>query len=258
MYLATIALSEIRPPEFPARAQLDEVSLDELTDDVRRNGVLVPPHVKIVPGGYEITAGHRRYLAACAARIETIRCLVLEAGDPTEDTVKLTENLFRQELSPVEEAAFFAELYERGGRDVDVVCTRVGKSRLYVEARLLLLSGDSEVLVALSRKAITLGVAAELNKIEDTAARHYYLGWAVSEGATVKLVRFWRESSNAQKTALALTDPPPVPAPCPPEPKPEPYQCFICGESEPIWDLQVNHIHRACKAIVERSAVKEA
>ena len=254
MHLARLALTEIRPPRHAVRAEIDERLLAELTDDVRRNGVLVPPHVKAVPGGYEIVAGHRRFLAACAAGLESLDCLISEAGAPAEEMVKLSENLFRQELSPVEEGAYFAELFETLGRDTDKVAARVGKRREYVEGRLLLLAGDPEVLSALARKTVSLAVAQELNKIADEADRRYYLKWAVSEGATQKLVRFWREGANARATS----DSPPGATPSPPAPTPadgeDIYKCYLCGEIEPRYDLAVVHLHRACRTIVERQA----
>jgi ParB family chromosome partitioning protein len=252
MYLANIDINLVEPPARAARAEIDEHMLDELTDDVRRNGVLIPLHVRPTAQGYQVIAGHRRLLAARAAGLAFLRCLVAEVGDAEADTIKLTENLYRQELSPVEEGAFFAELFDACEHDVDRVCARVGKGRSYVEGRLLLLSGDTEVLKALASKKIVIGVAQELNRIEDETQRHYYLGWAISEGATQKLVRFWRESANAR--ALANGEAPPTEAPEVPiaDPDPNVYQCFICGDPEPMYDLQVVHIHRACRCIVEK------
>jgi len=209
-----------------------------------------------VAGGYEIVAGHRRYLAACAAGLDSMACIVREESDVSADAAKLTENLYRQELSAVEEGGFFAELYEAAGNDVDAVAARVGKSRGYVESRLLLLSGDGEVLQALARHEITLGVAAELNKIEDAAKRHYYLGWAVTQGAKIQLVRFWRESANACTHAEETGA---VPRELPEELRraaDDLYRCFICGEKEPVYDLAVMHIHRACRVMVERQAMR--
>jgi ParB family transcriptional regulator, chromosome partitioning protein len=254
MHLAKLALTEIFPPSHAVRAEIDEKLLMELTEDVRRNGVLVPPHVRQVKGGYEIVAGHRRYLAACAAQMVWLNCLVLEAEDGAPELTKFTENLYRQELSPVEEAGYFAELFELLGQDTDAVARKLGKTRGYIESRLLLLQGDGEVLRALARKSISLAVAQELNKMVAEEDRRYYLEWAVSQGATTKLVRFWREAANASRAHGAEVD---TTAPAPVEPgeaAPDIFRCFLCGEKEPVYDLQVIHIHRGCRVIVERQA----
>lgn len=254
MHLARLALTEIRPPAHAVRAEIDERLLAELTEDVKRNGVLVPPHVRAVPGGYEIVAGHRRYLAACAAGLEWMNCLIADPDDAQADTTKLTENLYRQELSPVEEAGFYAELYETLGHDVDRVCKQVGKSRAYVEGRLLLLTGDGEVLGALARKSISLAVAQELNRFASEADRRYYLAWAVSQGATSKLVRFWREGANARESAGDTSPAGASPAGAPLDAADDIFRCYLCGVPEPRYDLAVVHVHRACRAAVERMA----
>ena len=254
MYLAQIALTEIRPPAHAVRAEIDDVMLEELTQDVKRNGILLPPHVKPVAGGYEIVAGHRRYLAAIGADLASMKCLVVEGEEADNDVIKLTENLYRQELSPVEEAGFFAELFGSLGQDVDRVAARCGKTRAYVESRLLLLSGDGDVLRHLARKVLTLGVAQELNKIADAEKRAYYLRWAVEQGATTKLVRFWREAANAHCDAEA-SPAPAVPSAAAGAVAPgDPYQCFCCGEKEPVYDLQPLMMHRGCRAVIERAA----
>jgi ParB family chromosome partitioning protein len=254
MYLARLATTEIRPPAHAVRAEIDERLLAELVEDVKRNGVLVPPHVRPVPGGYEIVAGHRRYLAACAAGLESLSCLVAEPADAHADVTKLSENLYRQELSPVEEGAYFAELFEALGHDTDKVAARVGKRREYVESRLLLLQGDPEVLSALARKAVTLAVATELNKMSSPDDRAYYLAWAVTQGATAKLVRFWREGANARRAVEPPESPPGGEAALAPNGPEDIFRCYLCGEVEPRYDLAVVHVHRACRTIVERQA----
>lgn len=247
MLLTKIQVAQLREPHQMARATLDEASLAELTEDVRRLGVLVPLHVMEVEGGYEVIAGHRRLLAARRAGVVAVPCLVRTARDVDPLTLKMRENLYREEWTPVEEAAFFSELLTQCDNDVDKLCQLVKQSRNYVEGRLLLLSGDSEVLAAVASKQITLGVAEELNKMARHEDRAYYLKWAVAQGATRSLVRQWRASANAQ----APVEPGAAGAPqtvAPPVFNPvDIFVCALCKRKEPITDLRPVHTHQFCQ-----------
>ena len=198
MHLAKIAINELREPRLVARATLDEAGLDELAESIRRVGVINPLVVMEVDGGYEVVAGHRRLLAGRRAGLVALPCLVRSSRDANPTALKLHENLYRQELTPVEEAAFFAELLPGCDNDTDKLCQLVKQSRNYVEGRLLLLSGDPEVLAAVAQREISLGVGEELNKIQRESDRHWYLKWARETGATRATVRQWRFNSEAQ------------------------------------------------------------
>jgi len=247
MHLAKIAVSELREPMQVARAQIDEKALDELAESLRRIGVINPLTVKEVEGGYEVVAGHRRLLAARRAGLVAVPCMVRSAKDPAPTALQLHENLYRQELTPVEEGAFFAELLTECDNDTDKLCQLVKQSRGYVEGRLLLLRGDPEVLAALAAQQITLGVAEELNKMARHEDRVYYLGWAIAQGATRSLVRQWRASVAAQTPV----QPGAVEAGLPPSPPvlnaPDIFVCALCGRKEPITDLRPVHVHQFCK-----------
>ena len=257
MHLAKISINELREPAQVARATLDEQGLDELAESIRRVGVINPLVVKEVDGGYEVVAGHRRLLAGRRAGLVALPCLVRSARDADPTAIKLHENLYRQELTPVEEAAFFAELLPSCDNDTDKLCALVKQSRTYVEGRLLLLAGDPEVLAAVAQREISLGVAEELNKIKRETDRRWYLKWARETGATRATVRTWRQISEAQ------VDPAPGAPAFRPTPPPvaftgrDIFVCWICGEKEPVTDLEFHHLHRSCRVRAERAMEKQ-
>ena len=247
MLLTKIQVNELREPRQVSRSVIDGAALEELTEDVRRLGVLVPLHVMEVDGGYEVIAGHRRLLAARRAGVVAVPCLVRTARDVDPLTLKMRENLYREEWAPVQEAAFFSELLTQCDNDVDKLCKVVKQSRAYVEGRLLLLSGDPDVLAAVAQKQITLGVAEELNKMTRPEDRRYYLKWTIAQGATRSLVRQWRASVNAQAPAAPQPDPAsagPVAAPVNPV---DIFICALCKQKEPITDLRPVHTHQFCQ-----------
>jgi ParB/RepB/Spo0J family partition protein len=247
MHLAKIAIDEIREPAHVARATIDEVGLDELAGSIKSVGVVNPLTVMEVDGGYEVIAGHRRLLAARRAGLVAVPCMVRSARDPNPTALKLHENLYREELSPVEEAAFFAELLTTCDNDTDKLCQIVKQSRGYVEGRLLLLQGDPDVLAAVAEKEITLGVAEELNKLERHEDRVYYLGWAKQTGATRAMVRAWRASVAAQMPVNPGAVVPAGLQPLPASNYPDPFICILCKRKEPITDLRPVNAHQFCQ-----------
>jgi ParB/RepB/Spo0J family partition protein len=251
MHLARISINELREPQRVARAIIDDEGIEELAESIKRVGIINPLIVEEVDGGYEVVAGHRRLLAARRAGLVVCPCLVRSSRDAGATALQLHENLYRQELTPVEEAAWFAELLPMCGNDTDNLAALVKQNRGYVEKRLNLLHGDPEVLAAAAKHEITLGVAEELNKIATEKDRLYYLGWAKQTGATVGMVRQWRG------TILAALPPTPEGAGAGMTPAPpviqsrDIFQCFLCRQSEPKTDLEFWHIHRFCRLQVE-------
>jgi len=256
MHLAKISINEIREPARVARAVMDEDSLDELAASIKKLGIINPLTVQEVDGGYEVVAGHRRLLAARRAGLVVCPCLVRSTRDPDPHAVQLHENLYRQELSPVEEAAWFAELLPECGDDCDRLAALVKQSRNYVESRLNLLHGDPEVVAAVAKHEISLGVAEELNKIVQPEARAEGLMWARNGQMTVtqaKQYRLTRNMASSSATCPAPAEPAPV---APSAPGRDIFQCFLCGQSEPTIDLEFWHIHRFCRLQVEARAEK--
>jgi len=258
MRLERISLSELVPPSHPVRANIDDAGLEELALDIRRAGVKVPLLVKPADGRYEVIYGHRRLLAANQAQLAAVPCLVWEPEDGDPVQFKLHENLHREDLNPVEEAVFYAELLAEMGNDVDRVCESVRQNRAYVEGRLALLSGDPRVLECLSRGEISLGVASQLNRVKREDHRLYLLEWAIRHGATVATVSAWVVSYNAR--ADFETSLPPAGEPAKPAElvKQEPLKCFICGSDEDPYEFEFHYIHRSCRRRVEAETRRRA
>jgi ParB family chromosome partitioning protein len=256
MTLAKISINELREPQRVARAVMDEDRLEELAASIRRIGIVNPIHVKEVDGGYEVVDGHRRLLAARRAGLVVVPCLVRGQKDAGATAIQLTANLYREELSPVEEAAWFAELLPECGDDCDKLAALVKQSRNYVESRLNLLHGDPEVVAAVAKHEISLGVAEELNKILQPEARAEGLMWARNGQMTVTQAKQYRLTRNMASSS-AISPAPAEPAPgVPPAPGRDIFLCFLCGQSEPKTDLEFWHIHRFCRLQVEARAEK--
>lgn len=246
MYQAKINTMEIMPPTHAVRAAMDEGGLRELAESMKRVGLIEPLIVERVESGYEVIAGHRRLLAAQMAGLLTLQCMVREDSDPPAAALKVQENLYREDMSPVEEAAFYAELFDAMGQDVDKVCDLVHQSRGYVEKRLLLLSGDPVVLQAVVDKKIALGVAEELNKFALEKDRRYYLDWCIRVGATIANVKDWRRQNEIQRMAggEGTTGLPAESLPAAPDPGPT--KCLFCESAEDQHLMRFAMVHSYC------------
>jgi len=254
MKLVKLSLAEIVPPANPIRAQFDEVKLNDLAANIRVNGLVVPIGVKKIATGYEVIHGHRRLLACRIAGLVAIPCILRTTEEASDEAWKANENLYREELSPAEEAAYFAELMEGLGNDVDALCAHIGQKRDYVEGRLNLLAGDTDVLKALVDKQITLGAAQWLNKCKRESDRKYLLHFACKDGATVHTVATWVQTYNARPDTVVVEGDAGLPQPAPAAPAPNPMKCWICGTSEEPWDLRIVYEHSACRRVLDRQA----
>lgn len=256
MEFRRLPLVDISPPRVAVRVEIDEERLLELAQSIKSVGLLNPIIVEPKGKKWEVVAGHRRWMASNRAKLAIVPCMVLAKGEKLSAAAKLHENLFREDISPAEEAAFYAELYEELGKDVDAVANLVHRSRGVVEDRLLLLSGNPDVLAALASKRIALGVAIELNRLKKPEDVTYYLNWTISQGATRAMVHGWVESANVRAEFCGSAPPPAVePAPVATTAAAEPV-CFICGTVEPRHDVEFWYIHRSCRVIAERNRVQ--
>lgn len=143
--LSLIPLAQLEPsPTNPRRGKLEPAALAELAASIRSNGVLQPilarphPDAKAKAPRFEIIFGHRRAAAAKLAGLEEIPGRVVDLDDRATLEAQLEENLRRQDLHALEEAAGYHELLERHGYTADTLAARIGKSRAYVYARLKL------------------------------------------------------------------------------------------------------------------------
>jgi len=137
--LQQIPLEKITPNRFQPRKHFDEASLAELSASIAEYGVLVPIIVRARGSGYELVAGERRWRAAASLRQATIPAIVRESDDRDSLEVAIIENLQRENLGALEEAAGFASLMEEYAFTQEQLAGRLGKSRPAIANALRLL-----------------------------------------------------------------------------------------------------------------------
>lgn len=137
--LTMIPLDRIVPANAQPRSRFDPAALDELTDSIRRHGVLQPILVRKQGTGYELIAGERRVRAAQAAGLSAIPALVRPLTDADAAVASLLENLQRADLSFFEEAEGIASLIRLTGMTQEQAAAQLGKQQSTVANKLRLL-----------------------------------------------------------------------------------------------------------------------
>ena len=165
-----LALDRIVPSPFQPRRRFDGERLSELAAAIRAQGVVEPLVVRRASQEhgfdgapiYELIAGERRLRAAREAGLERVPVVVREVDDRTALEISLVENLIREDLSPVDEAAALSRLCSEFRLTQEQVAQRIGKSRPYVSNAIRLLELAPAVLEAVARGELTAGQARPL------------------------------------------------------------------------------------------------
>jgi len=233
-----IAVDRITPNPKQPRIAADPAALDDLTASIREHGVLQPILVRpLERGHYEIVAGERRWRAVTALALAIIPAIIEEMSDEQAIEIAVIENLQRENLSPLDEAAIFARMTSELGYSIRKLADKLGKDKGYIENRLRLVAAPADVRALVAERSDTISHAYELMKIDDPA-RRAELAAQIARGelslARLKAaVRGESEHPNLGAPAVApVTAPAPVvvaaPAPAPtPAPAAAPVQAQV-------------------------------
>ena len=195
-------------PEQP-RVTFVQETIDELASSIREHGVLQPILVRpLRPGTFQLIAGERRWRAARQAGLDTIPALVEEIDDETALEIAIIENLQREDLSPLDEAAMYDRMIRDHGYSIRKLAEKLGKDKGYLENRLRLADAPEEVRELVSLRKDTLSHAYELLKVGDPKKRRR-LADQVARGE-LSLVRL-RERIEGRRTRPAV-EPEPISA----------------------------------------------
>ncbi len=173
--LRRVPVSSVRANKFQPRKHFDEESLASLATSIKEMGVLQPIIVRLDPdeeGSYELIAGERRWRASQLAGMETIPVLVSDGVDNLLSLEQaVVENLHREDLHPLEEAAAYQQLIDEFSLIHDQIAKRVGKSRTYITNTLRLLALGESAQLALGSGKISAGHARTLLAIANPEAQ---------------------------------------------------------------------------------------
>jgi ParB family chromosome partitioning protein len=187
--LLDIPVSSVRPNPHQPRVAFDEDALAALTASIRELGVLQPILVRQVDGeGYELIAGERRWRAAKRAGLPSIPAITRDVTDLASMEQALVENLHRQDLNPLEEAAAFQQLIEDFGLTHEQLSSRVGKSRAAITNTLRLFQLPPTVQKLVADGQLAAGHARALLGTPDRSFQEALSRRVVTEQLSVRAV----------------------------------------------------------------------
>ncbi len=202
-------------PEQP-RLAFDAATLEELAASIREHGVLQPILVRPLDDGrYQLIAGERRWRACRIAGLATIPALVEDIDDDTALEISIIENLQREDISPLDEAAMYDRMIREHGYSIRRLADKLGKDKGYLENRLRLADAPPEVRELVSLRKDTLSHAYELMKVQDPRKRRRLAGQVARNELSLVKLRERIEGRRSRATDEAAVEPEPPAAPGP-------------------------------------------
>ena len=209
--LADVPVASVSPNPNQPRVNFDEESLTELSASIAEMGVLQPILVRPLEGGaFELIAGERRWRAAQRAGLTTIPAVIRMTDDVSSVEQALVENLHREDLTALEEAAAYQQLLDEFGLTHDQIANRVGKSRSAITNSLRLLGLPPAVQHLLADGQLSAGHARALLGTPDRARQEQLAREAAAGGWSVRMVEEAVRAESTTDDVVVETDPEPA------------------------------------------------
>ncbi|HUB22606.1 MAG TPA: ParB/RepB/Spo0J family partition protein [Streptosporangiaceae bacterium] len=211
-----VAVTAITPNPRQPRRTFDEDALDELAESIKQVGLLQPVVVRTVGSGrYELVMGERRWRAAQRAGLTEIGAIVKQTQDDDLLRDALIENLHRQQLDPLEEAAAYQQLLDDFGATHEELARKVGRSRPHISNTLRLLNLPPAVQKRVAAGVLSAGHARALLGLENPEAQDRLATRIVAEGLSVRaveeIVAVGSEDTAPRRPARTAARPPTAP-----------------------------------------------
>ena len=188
-YFAEIAIGAITPNPRQPRQNFDEEALEELAASIREVGLLQPVLVRpVMPGHFELVVGERRWRACQLAGLEHVPAIVRGTADDELLREALMENLHREQLNPLEEAAAYQQLLDDFEVTHDELARKVGRSRPHISNTIRLLQLPPAVQRRVAAGVLSAGHARALLSLADPQEQDHLAHRIVAEGLSVRAV----------------------------------------------------------------------
>lgn len=162
-----LPIEEIRPNPYQPRKEFDKKSLEELSESIKTHGIFTPLLVRKSVSGYDLITGERRLRAAKMAGLKTVPAVQVEFTEEQMMEIAILENVQREDLNPIEEAAAYESLIQKLGYTQEKLAERVGKSREYCANIMRLLKLPEDVQSMVVNKQLTMSHVRPLLSLND-------------------------------------------------------------------------------------------
>ncbi len=197
-----VPVESIRPNPYQPRKTFDKEKLKELSESIKKHGIIQPLIVRKKGLNYELVAGERRLRAARLAKLQTVPILVRDYDEKQMRELSLVENIQRHDLNPLEEAKAIQELMKQCGYTQAQAAERLGRSRAAVANLLRMLNLPEELQAMIADEKVTAGQMRPLSALTDRE-QQLKIGKALAENGwsarTVEeVVKTIKEGKNLQ------------------------------------------------------------
>lgn len=247
----SIGLIDLNPEQ--SRQEYDEDGMNELASSIQTRGLINPISVKSVNGRYLLLAGSRRLKAHKLLRKNFIRATIYKEDETDDLAIMAHENLFREDLSPLEEANFYARLLVEKDMDREQLIRMTGKNQSYIDARIQLLQCPDVLKDYVHKGTLKISAALELAKFPTKENILQYTEYAVSSGASIATIRYWRQQLEAVGPVPDSADLPPSPAPGSPQNSVFGWHCYGCGGFTAATECVTLHVCPGCIEVMEKA-----
>lgn len=184
--ITKIPIQKITKNPFQPRQVFPEEAMVELTDSIKKRGVLQPLLVRAVGDGFELIAGERRFRASSAAGLTEVPVIVMEASDNDSLEVAIIENVQRENLNILEEAEAYELLANRFNLTQEQVAARVGKARATVTNIMRVMSLPTEVKQFIASGQLSAGHSKLLSGLSKATDQILYANRTIKENLSVR------------------------------------------------------------------------
>lgn len=246
--VAKIAVDLIDDPVVAMRTKVDDTALQDLAESIKSNGLIQPIILKKIGARFEVVAGHRRLRAHRLLKKTHVEAIVKAYTEEQAESAKVHENLFREDVNPVDQAVFLARYVERTKAELSDLARMLNRTPEWVESRLEILKYPDYLVTEVYNGTIGLGVAKLLNTIPNDRVKKDYTKFAALQGINIVTARRWSQLADTghlpeQPTELvAQTDAQGQTR------QVAMVKCLICQNLGEIGNLITDFVHPDCRA----------
>jgi len=244
--LKVVRVAELNSNEHQMRGARNEVAFGELVESIRRSGILQPILVRRDGEGFVVVAGHRRTEAAKIIGLVEVPAYICDLDSAECVSAAYAENIFRDNLSPIEEAAAVRDLVVGGDRDVSKVAAMLGRSEVWVRERMAICDWPGELLEAVHGGLMSLAAARNLAQITDDVHRGMLVGYGCDQGVTARVTMAWYQSWKVGKSVTNPGATVPVGGSTPVAQLPPYTPCIICGVVMQMGQMSYQPVCSGC------------
>ena len=248
-----IPIEKIDEPQGVIRLDIEDDAIKTLADSINALGLLQAILVRPAKDRFEIIYGHRRFLACRLLGMSKIRSTVQELTDIQTAMMRATENVERQDISPIEEAAVYLDLVETHKLKLDKIAGMMGKSKGVIRRRLDLLRMPQCVHKAIHKKQIPYSVGEVLWQLQDAGDIEYYLNFAIENGASRGVVEKWVKEELDKRRRTDSTREGSGGMGSPMEAPPQYVACDTCRNAMEIGKETLLRICPDCSGLIKKA-----